>query len=369
MTTVDKETPTALENAEATLADLRARVDSAQQLANMGDYDWEIATDTNSWSDQLYRIYGYEPQSFNASYDCFLSMIHPDDRERIEAIHQQAYQTGGGYQMIERIVRPDGEMRYLSSKGEVITDESGTPVRMRGTCLDITERVLAEGAREQLVANLREAQVRRRQSLEINDNLVQGLTVAVMCMESGDRAGAAAHLEMVLDAARTMMNNLLVNPDGTPLVPGDLLRSTPSSLAAPGGDEPGVQALLDQPVRVLVADDHAQVRELLCAQLVAGGHQVVGEAADGVEAVERTAALQPDVVVLDLAMPRLDGLTALAGIREAAPGARVVVLSGFDDAMMADRALASGALCYVEKGASMNIAETVRQAVLGPAGS
>ena len=141
MTTVDKETPTALKNVEASLADLRARVDSAQQLANMGDYDWEIATDTNSWSDQLYRIYGYEPQSFDASYERFLSMIHPDDREHIEAIHQQAYQTGGGYQMIERIVRPDGEVRYLSSNGEVITDDNGTPVRMRGTCLDITERV------------------------------------------------------------------------------------------------------------------------------------------------------------------------------------------------------------------------------------
>ena len=49
----------------------------------MGDYDWHIPTDTNRWSDQLYRIYGHEPQSFNASYERFLSLIHPDDRERI----------------------------------------------------------------------------------------------------------------------------------------------------------------------------------------------------------------------------------------------------------------------------------------------
>jgi hypothetical protein len=49
--------------AEAQLNDLRLRVDNAQQLANMGDYDWHIPTDTNRWSDQLYRIYGYEPQS------------------------------------------------------------------------------------------------------------------------------------------------------------------------------------------------------------------------------------------------------------------------------------------------------------------
>ena len=82
------------------------------------------------------------------NYEQFLSMVHPDDRERIRAIHQQAYATGEPYEMIERIVRPDGEVRYLSSNGQVVTDETGTPVRMRGTCIDITERVHAEdGAR------------------------------------------------------------------------------------------------------------------------------------------------------------------------------------------------------------------------------
>src|SRR5690349_10197298 len=147
--TVEHEVALRLE-AEAALNDLRLRVDNAQQLANMGDYDWHIPTDTNRWSDQLYRIYGYEPQSFNATYERFLSNIHPEDRERIQGIHQQAYATGEPYQMIERIVRPDGEVRYLSSNGEVIMDGSGTPVRMRGTCVDVTERVLAEQERERV---------------------------------------------------------------------------------------------------------------------------------------------------------------------------------------------------------------------------
>ena len=79
---------------EEALADLTARVDNAQHLANMGDYDWHIPTDTNRWSDQLFRIYGHEPQSFNPSYDRFLSLIHEDDRERISALHQHAYGTG-----------------------------------------------------------------------------------------------------------------------------------------------------------------------------------------------------------------------------------------------------------------------------------
>ncbi len=97
--------------AAADLVDLQHRVDNAQQLANMGDYDWHVATDTNTWSDQLYRIYGYEPQEFNASYAVFLEHIYPDDRDMVTSTHQRAYATGEPYQMIERIVRPDGEVR------------------------------------------------------------------------------------------------------------------------------------------------------------------------------------------------------------------------------------------------------------------
>ena len=93
--------------------------------------DWEIATDTNTWSDQLFRIYGHEPQSFAPTYERFLSMIHPEDRERIQAIHQQAYATGEPYEMIERIVRPDGEVRFLSSNGQVVVDEHGHQRRRR----------------------------------------------------------------------------------------------------------------------------------------------------------------------------------------------------------------------------------------------
>ena len=70
-------------------------------------------------------------------------------------MHQQAYATGEPYQMIERIVRPDGEVRYLSSNGEVIMDADGTPVRMRGTCIDITDRVLADRERERIAARFR----------------------------------------------------------------------------------------------------------------------------------------------------------------------------------------------------------------------
>jgi PAS domain S-box-containing protein len=325
---------------EERLSDLTVRVDNAQQLANMGDYDWHIVSDTNTWSDQLFRIYGHEPQSFMPSYDQFLSMIHPDDRERIAELHQRAYATGEPYRMIERIVRADGQVRFLSSNGEVILDDDSIPVRMRGTCVDVTEKVMADRERariaarfhglvdsapdailvlgedqkvleanprahellggdpqghgieeilpgwptsgttdvhthgfdgsglrldvttvdvhpteedtvpgvapgpedtlvavflrdartrlerEAMAAKLGEAQLRRRQALEINDNLVQGLVAALYAQEMGKTQASTAFLGRTLTAARAMMDDLLEPLDGEGLQPGDLVRSS-----------------------------------------------------------------------------------------------------------------------------------------------
>ena len=447
-------------DAEERLADLVARVDSAQHLAGMGDYDWHIPSDTNRWSDQLYRIYGYEPQSFNASYERFLSNIHPEDRERIQGIHQQAYASGEPYQMIERIMRPDGEVRYLSSNGEVIMDATGTPVRMRGTCIDITERVLAEqeteraaerfrglvesapdailvldsrgailqangqaasllGAdpsghtldevlppeswhggqavaarafdgkalvldvttaeltessheartavfledatprleREAMATRLGESQQRRRQALEINDNVVQGLSSAVYALEQDDVAKAGSYIERTLAAARDMMDDLL-EPSGEELHPGDLVRSSAAQLHDVDARlDPAARReapLVPSAHRVLIVDDAEDIRMLLRMRL--GRHDsldVVGEAGDGVDAVDLARELQPHLVLLDMAMPRMDGLQALPLIRAAVPDVRVIVLSGFNQGTLEQEALAAGADRYIVKGGSM----------------
>jgi DNA-binding NarL/FixJ family response regulator len=103
--------------------------------------------------------------------------------------------------------------------------------------------------------------------------------------------------------------------------------------------------------RVLLCDDCARVRELVRLVLELEGIQVVGEAGDGGAAIEEAGRCQPDVVLLDLSMPSMDGLEALPEIRRVAPQARVVVLSGFDNPLIAERALELGAVRYVEKGA------------------
>ena len=90
-------------------------------------------------------------------------------------------------------------------------------------------------AAEETALRLRDAQVRRRQALEINDNVVQGLTIAVYAIEDGDYARAVSYLDRTLAAGRKMMNDLLEPLDDGTLLPGELVRSVPTSLdAVPG---------------------------------------------------------------------------------------------------------------------------------------
>jgi DNA-binding NarL/FixJ family response regulator len=119
-------------------------------------------------------------------------------------------------------------------------------------------------------------------------------------------------------------------------------------------------------IRVLVCDDVEAFRALMRYTLPEDpAIEVVGEAADGLAAIECAAALQPDVVLLDLTMPRLDGIDAIPAVLERAPNTRVVALSGWGADRMADAALASGAVAYLEKSEDV---QAIRDAVRAAAG-
>lgn len=104
-------------------------------------------------------------------------------------------------------------------------------------------------------------------------------------------------------------------------------------------------------IRVLLVDDVTDLRDLFRHALSHDGRIIViAEAADGIEAIEKAAELNPDVILLDLAMPRLDGLRAIPRLHEASPGTRILVLSGFSSPKIAARAVASCATGFIAKG-------------------
>ena len=121
-------------------------------------------------------------------------------------------------------------------------------------------------------------------------------------------------------------------------------------------------------IRILVVEDHTVVRKGLCALLSSEryGCEVVGEAADGVEAVAKAAALKPDVILMDLIMPRMGGIEATHEICQRDPKARVLVLTSFDDQARVSMALQVGALGYMLKDSSPDeLVHAIRSVHLG----
>jgi NarL family two-component system response regulator LiaR len=106
-------------------------------------------------------------------------------------------------------------------------------------------------------------------------------------------------------------------------------------------------------IRILISDDHAIVREGLRTLIgTEPGMEVVGEAEDGLEAVEKACALRPDVILLDMVMPRMDGLEAIHKIKRKCPEARILVLTSFSDDQTVFPAIKAGALGYLLKNAT-----------------
>jgi PAS domain S-box-containing protein len=145
----------------AALRESRASLVNAQRIANLGNWDWDIASNGLKWSDQIYRIFGLEPQEFGATYPAFLERVHPDDRDKVIEAVRQAVEARKPYAIDHRIILPDRSVRIVHEEGEVSFDEGGRPLRMTGTVQDVTETRYAEEA-------LREANRRLRL---VTDNL------------------------------------------------------------------------------------------------------------------------------------------------------------------------------------------------------
>jgi diguanylate cyclase (GGDEF)-like protein/PAS domain S-box-containing protein len=161
----------ALRRSESSLA-------RAQRIAGLGSWEVPIGDPENLdanpllWSNQTYRLFGYEPGEVEASNELFFAHVHPDDREAIHAAVREAMANRTVYRIDHRIVLTDGSVRHVHEEGDFIRDASGRPLRLIGTVHDITERKLAELALEDGKRQLAKSLARLRLLLDCSRDLV-----------------------------------------------------------------------------------------------------------------------------------------------------------------------------------------------------
>ncbi|MBN9519798.1 response regulator, partial [bacterium] len=128
-----------LEQSLARLTESQARLSEAERVARLGSWEWDIAADRTTWSDELYRLLEVDPRSYPATYEAFLDQVHPGDRVMVRGTIETALRDRRPFTFDYRLNRAGGDLHILHSQGQLVVDGTGTPVRMVGSCQDVTE--------------------------------------------------------------------------------------------------------------------------------------------------------------------------------------------------------------------------------------
>ncbi len=192
---------------ERSLAERGRQLNEAEALAHVGSWSWEIASDVITWSDELFRIYGLEVQDARLAYQKYLTLQHPEDREALAARVQEALEHGTPYLIDHRVVRPDGEVRWVRGQARAVMGDGG-PIRLVGAAQDITEQKVAEDL-------LRESEERYR-------GLVEQAPEAIMLidMDTGRYVEVNREGERLLGRTREELMGMTYLETSAPLQPG-----------------------------------------------------------------------------------------------------------------------------------------------------
>jgi len=186
--------------AETAIHESQRQLKEAQRLAHVGNWEFNPATETITWSEELFRIFGLEPAAAAPSVEQQLSWCHPEDVELWQTQVQQSLEFGIPYDFDYRLYRPDGTLRHINALGQAETDAGGKVVKLFGTAMDITDRKAAEAALRQAAAELED---------RVSDRTAE-LSQAVTQLEQeiGDRKQAEAALQVSEQNLRTIFNNV-----------------------------------------------------------------------------------------------------------------------------------------------------------------
>lgn len=150
-----------LEEGNQKLHKSEERLHLAAQAATIGIWDWDVVNNKLLWDDSMYTLYGIRKEDFSGAYSAWSATLHPEDRQRAKAEIQVALRGEREYTPEFRIIRPDGAVRFIKAASQIFYDKNGTPLRMIGANLDITERKKGEEEKRAF-----EQQIQQIQKLE-----------------------------------------------------------------------------------------------------------------------------------------------------------------------------------------------------------
>lgn len=132
--------------AQAALKESEMRLNEAQRIAQVGSWEFDVASNTLTWSDETFRLFEVDRDAFGASYEAFMDAVHPEDRERVGQAYLDSLTNRKPYEISHRICMPDGRIKWVNECCEMHFDAEGNAVRSTGTVQDITRRKQAEEA-------------------------------------------------------------------------------------------------------------------------------------------------------------------------------------------------------------------------------
>jgi len=131
-----------LEQTKKAFDRLRTWIDQAEKLADLGAWEHDIKDDELFWSDETYRILGFDPKEVEPSYEILMERIHPDDRERVNQAFSESLENRASYNLTYRLELPDGKLKYVEAQARHFYSEAGDPVLTIGTNQNVTKREL-----------------------------------------------------------------------------------------------------------------------------------------------------------------------------------------------------------------------------------
>lgn len=240
---------TAIKEAEEALRASEARLSRSQEFANIGTWDWDIATGELYWSDRIGHLFGYGDQVPETSYESFMAAVHPEDRDAVTKAIAACVDNGEEYNIEHRVIWSDGLIHWLHESGDVVRADDGAPLHMLGVVQDITERkrveqALVDARNEAENANRSKSEFLSRMSHELRTplNAVLGFAQLLETEELddsqresvGEIIRAGGHLltliNDVLDLAKVEAGSIEMSPE--PVLFRDLLMESLSLISS-----------------------------------------------------------------------------------------------------------------------------------------